>query len=86
MNLSIIKVSSADLPFYKRHFPLPDGLALAELEEDEPRQPAEPFRAMPLSAIEKTIREIVIKHFGFNELDDDAPFFELGLRRLISLN
>lgn len=69
-------------PFTKQHFPLPDGLALAELEEDEPRQPAEPFRAMPLSAIEKTIREIVIKHFGFNELDDDAPFFELGATSL----
>ncbi|MFB0637652.1 beta-ketoacyl synthase N-terminal-like domain-containing protein [Bacillus rugosus] len=69
-------------PFTKQHFPLPDGLALAELEEDEPRKPAEPFRAMPLSAIEKTIREIVIKHFGFNELNDDAPFFELGATSL----
>ncbi|MBY4605685.1 acyltransferase domain-containing protein [Bacillus sp. SPARC3] len=69
-------------PFTKQHFPLPDGFALAELEEDEPRKPAEPFRAMPLSAIEKTIREIVIKHFGFNELNDDAPFFELGATSL----
>ncbi|UPV79864.1 type I polyketide synthase [Bacillus rugosus] len=69
-------------PFTKQHFPLPDGLALAELEEDEPRKPAEPYRAMPLSAIEKTIREIVIKHFGFKELNDDAPFFELGATSL----
>ncbi|WP_434177916.1 beta-ketoacyl synthase N-terminal-like domain-containing protein [Bacillus stercoris] len=69
-------------PFTKQHFPLPDSLAPAELEKDEPHQPAEPLRAMPLSAIEKTVREIVIKHFGFNELNDDAPFFELGATSL----
>ncbi|MBL3648685.1 type I polyketide synthase [Bacillus sp. RHFS10] len=71
-------------PFTKQHFPLPDNSA-QDREEEAPRQLADTHPELPaltLSAVEKTIEEIVLKHFGFHELDDEVPFFELGATSL----
>lgn len=71
-------------PFTKQHFPLPDSLA-QDREEGAPHQQADlhpELSVLTLSAVEKAISEIVIKHFGYHELDDEMPFFELGATSL----
>ncbi|MGN9863925.1 beta-ketoacyl synthase N-terminal-like domain-containing protein [Bacillus swezeyi] len=78
---NIQRIALPTYPFSRTHFPIPDMK-----EEGQAKQAMsnrkEPVRAIPLSAFEKKINETVREHFGFQELDDQIPLFELGATSL----
>ncbi|SFI32157.1 MULTISPECIES: type I polyketide synthase [unclassified Bacillus (in: firmicutes)] len=77
----IKKVPLPTYPFTRKDFAFPNVQKDIKLNIDQ-SEIQEFVSFMPLSSLEKEINLMIRNHFGFRELDDQVPFFELGASSL----
>lgn len=80
---SIRRTALPTYPFTKRHFPLPEeGSGREKAASDQPDAVGPSLHMLTVRDIEKKISEVVKQHFGFESVDEQVPFFELGATSL----
>ncbi|MBY8914126.1 acyltransferase domain-containing protein [Bacillus sp. YC2] len=81
---SIRRTALPTYPFTKRHFPLPEeDRKRKETAASDHRDAVNPsLHMLTVTEIEKKISEVVKQHFGFESVDEQVPFFELGATSL----
>ncbi|PCK22815.1 polyketide synthase [Bacillus pumilus] len=65
-------------PFHKKDF----SAQTKPIASTEPQKPEEKRVFSSLASLQKDLHDIVQTHFGFDEMDDESPFFEFGATSL----